>query len=172
MQMSFDPDGASGLLTPGPWGGGSGGVGYAASATSAFLSENLKDVKKFLNDVGMTICSGAEKLYDAYMRGYSIQQQCQYQELLAKQQLYEDVHEYISDEEFWSTDVGIVIQSIVVGAGVGATRGFVSSIPSAAPLLLVSPQAALATIGGATLHGLLNGAIDGFFCGIAVIAIW
>lgn len=38
MQMSFDPDGASDLLTPGPWGGGSGGVGYAGSAYSSAKS--------------------------------------------------------------------------------------------------------------------------------------
>ena len=44
MQMRFDPDGASGMLTPGPWGSGSG-VAYAAGAVSSFSKE------EFIEDV-------------------------------------------------------------------------------------------------------------------------
>ena len=40
MQISFDPDGASSMLCPGPWGGGSGGVAYAAGVVSS-IKDNL-----------------------------------------------------------------------------------------------------------------------------------
>ena len=48
MQMRFDPDGASDLLTPGPWGGGSGGVGYAGSVYSSAKSSMLQQTNELI----------------------------------------------------------------------------------------------------------------------------
>ena len=73
MQMSFDPDGAHGMLTLGPWGGGSGGVAYAASIRP-------EGVKKLANEVGTAISAGAEACWDACTRDYNRQQDVQMQQ--------------------------------------------------------------------------------------------
>ena len=46
MQMRFDTDGVSGMLTPGPWGGGSGGVAYAGRAFSSAVSSIRNEFNK------------------------------------------------------------------------------------------------------------------------------
>ena len=78
----------------------------------------------------------------------------------------------VTEDDFWSTDMGVVIQSTIVGAGMGAAKGFGTSIPAALSVLPVSPQTALAIIASGTLTGLAKGAIDGFVGGIVIIIIW
>ena len=127
---------------------------------------------KFFRAVGKGLDTGAEWLWDAYMRGFNIQQETQFQYTLAQHELYKDVYDYITDDGFWSTDAGIVVQSTIVGAGFGAATGFASSISPALALLPISPQAALVTVVSATVTGFIKGAASGFACGIATIAIW
>ena len=82
--MSFDTTGVSGLLTPGPWGGGSGGAGYAAGGVSSLFdadfTEEKEAISRSLNKVGAAIGSAAKACWDAYMSSCNLQQNAQLQQ--------------------------------------------------------------------------------------------
>ena len=122
VQMSFDPDGASGMLTPGPWGGGSGGVGYAAGGASSLFdadfTEEKKAIKEFLSDVGTAISSGAETLWNAYVHSVELQAQMQHQQDAVVQDFITD--RFSTPEKASNTLNGLGLALEGVGLYVGA----------------------------------------------------
>ena len=111
MQMRFDPEGASSMLTPVLWGGGSGGVAYAAGVVSSI---DPAAVKKFINNAGAAISSGTEACWDAYVQGYNIQQEAQLKETQAMLDGTDTVYNYLTDTEI--LDMGMNTFSTVQAA--------------------------------------------------------
>lgn len=154
-------------------GGGGGGGGYSGGGNSKYkdIFEELGAMKEEAEDAIVTV---AEECWDAYMFSCNQQQESQLQQSLAQQQLFENAYDYVTDDEFWSTDIGIVTQSTIVGALVGAGRGLVRGVRSGFVVFLctASAPAALAVAGASVAEGIVSGAVDGFIGGLVIITIW
>lgn len=131
MQMSFDPDGASGLLTPGPWGGGSGG----SSGMAYWANISPEAAKELANDVGEAICTAAEACWDVYMRSYNLQQNAQLQ------QAQMNINMFDSPEDIWKS-VGIISATVDC-----AKAGYAVAVIITSPVPITVKAGALAVFG-------------------------
>lgn len=180
----YDPSGNAAFWTStGDWNplhsgyygiGGAGGGGSGKSGYKDIIDELSDKTNKTLDTIG----SVADDCWDAYVQGHYWQQEVQMQEARAKNELIQKmangVYDYVTDSEFWSTDVGIVTQSTLVGMGIGAVTGFAKGIEGGVIVTLCTgnPAAAVPIIVSETLFGIGNGAVQGFISGIVTIAIW
>ena len=70
MQMRFDTDGVSGMLTPGPWGGGGGGYALTGATRSVQVLKTVKDV--VMNTSEAVVERKLEKNSIAFYRGVPV----------------------------------------------------------------------------------------------------
>ena len=130
MQMSFDPDGAHGMLTLGPWGGGSGGVAYVGSVRP-------EGVKKLTKEVSTAIRAGAEACWDAYMS--SITQQQNYEAQKAQMNLdgATAIYDYLEEHDGLADTMGASGKLISAGYNIySGTMLILAPVPTPADDLL------------------------------------
>lgn len=95
VEICISADGLSNILGLDWMGGcGSGGVAFAIGAVSSGSRVNLtaekKAVRRFVNEVGTSIRSGAEAFWDAYAHSLELQARMQEQRDMAIMAFFED----------------------------------------------------------------------------------
>ena len=161
--------------------GAGGGFAIAGVANSSGMAEDVayfakkagKAMGGMAKKVGNWFASGAEFIWDAYMRSYNLQQNAQMQEAQMMIGTIDAVCDYVTSDAFWDSDVGVVAENTLIGAGVGTIRGLATGIKSGIIVGLCTGNigAAVAVAGAEVFSGMAQGAIDGFIGGLIVIAI-
>ena len=156
-------------------GGGSAAYGmtYAPKAVKE-INDSLNEAKETVKEVLFDV---ATYLWDAYMRGYNLQQEVMLNQQLAQYQVVSDVatdvYNYVTDDGFWDTDIGVVTQSTLNGAFLGGGKAFLQNIGGGVIVFACTGNfpAAAAVVWDATLYGMCAGAIEGFVGGLIWVLI-
>ena len=125
--------------------------------------------QRFLRETWNANENGAKRIWDTYSQEYIRLLELEHQQLLAQHKVIKDTYDYLTSDEFLSTDIGIVAKSTINGALINAGYVFITTIPVALTSFPASPGIALATLGKAAAKGFVEGAITGFLGGLLEI---